>query len=852
MRMITITLNNDFFGTFVCPNDAKEFKTFEHGLVRSEKWKSVFESFGLSVSFFGPACDFLIKCYNKFGQDVKVAITVTESDYLGNQLVFQGLLNFAENAVFSDLTDSVQTTAAYRSKFITLQVVPAPADLKTLLESRSRVKITMPISYDDVFENVEIGVNRKWSDKTLNPTTLDNSPLTDLRLYRPQKVYIHSKLGFRSNIWGYEQLPYFESQGVSNITENNWFFQNSTNLVTNEYAEAEATTVNDNANLTGTQVNFRAQVSGSYRFKIKWSGKIRWKNQGITINSVVMLRLGINNDKKLIWKSPINSTLAGWRSENVIINYNKSLILEQNDEVRLVWELSVGTAWVNNIVEWTAQDFRFEIQAFDLVKANYQNLYMAHEFAAGLLNILIGRECLQSTILGRQDSYPTAYPQNGNAGFLSIGNGSLLREASILDAEPVQTSFDEFFTALNTCYNVGLWIDYDADKIIIEHARDFYNPNLLAATFNFVPNIKVTVAGDRIYNQVGCSYANYDSESADEIHAESQFTSPLMFTSNEFKLQSSYISSGELINRARKIGERAGSSRNGEYTRDNFFVCTVKSNRIRVPILGVNSAGNILYLPPTVWWGYENLVRRERTTDLLLPIIGLDATQFEVKNAGVNNGIYNIPIPEGITTRVFLPAALPAPSQVIPGQSYIEIILREDSLEYSAQTTQNYTLVENYDLPEAAFNIDLTPTRCLLRHKFYWNTGLQKTPDRLWRFGAGKGNVNFTSKKDAGAFNSDEYLQNPLKENGDILPFDELLAAVYSPEIIEFEAPVTVLQWKELQQKRHGYVQVSDQDSNYLEGYILDAKRVRKGETVIGRFKLLRKFDSANQLPAIA
>lgn len=850
--MITITLQNSFFGTFICPNDAIGWDSFEHALTRSDKWKSVFDSFGLSITFFGGAYRFLLDCYNRFGQDVEVSITVTESDYLGNQLTFNGLLNFAEDAIFNDLSDSVSAPDDYRSRFITLQVVPVPSDLKTLLESRAKAKIEIPIAIEEIYKG-DPPTFFFWHPNNPAPLDLQNNSITDLRLYRPDKLFVHSRTQYNTDIYRHPQYPYRVSQGAANALAVDWFFQQELDTGRSPRIQtSNETNLTDGNNATAIQPFFTAAQAGAYRFKVRMQGEVQWRNQGISNNSRLDFRLGYGSVSNAAWYSLYttarNTTLGGSRTETINANLDATIYLDANENVYFYQRLDTNASTaINQIIDFAISDFSIELSEIRYDIARLTDGYFAHEFTAAVLNMIIGREVLQSTVLGRQDSYPTAYAQDGNAGLLFITNGFLLRK----NYQAIQTSFDELWTSLDSCYNLGLWADYVNDKIVIENARFFYNPNLLAGTFDNVPNIKVTVAGDKLYNEISFRFNKYEDRGSElnlDPHSEVSFIAPLRFTANEFSLDCPYIASGESITIAKNAGfERAEDDKTG-YDTDKFFITTARTNRVKLPVMGASDSGDRLFIGfnDCATWYFERFYGTKPWFAGSFPDVF--PQQFQLFNAGINNGTYAYNILGGRANGEIINITPPFAdvTQIVPGVSYVEVITRDPIFPYIAQSNQNYTLIENYENEISGFNYDLTPTRNLLRHKFFWNVGVLKTPDRLWRFGSGEGNIIFTSKKDAAAFDSDEYLQNPLKQNGNILPFDELLAARYMPEYIEFEAPVTIPQWIELQTNRHGVVRVSDREQRYFEGYIIEAKRVREGEKVIGKFKLIRKFDGLN------
>jgi hypothetical protein len=661
-------------------------------------------------------------------------------------------------------------------------------------------------------------------------------------------MFVHSRLQSTTDIYRHPQYPYIVSQGATNILASDWFFNqelsagNNTNIPT-----GNTTTLNHGNNASSVQPFFTAQNTGTYRVKVRMSGEFKWKNQGISNNSKFDFRLGYGTVANAAWHSlyqtGTNSTLGGTKEETINASLDVVIYLPAGENLYFYQRLTTTTN-ISQIIDFGITDFTIELSELTFSTARLTDGFFAHEFASALLNIITGNSnVLYSPVLGRQDSYPTAYPQDGNAGLLFITNGFLLRKQN----KGIETSFDEFWESINACYNLGLWVDAQNQKIVIENARAFYDPNIIAATFNFVDNISVSVAGDFIYNQISFRYSKFEDRGDglnEDPHGEVNFVAPLKFTSNNYDLNCSYLASGESITIAKNADFRNKDNDKTGYDTDKFFIAAYRSNRVKLPVLGAEANRLIIGRNDVSSWYFERFATYKPYFATSFPP-NTFPSQFELFEAGVNNGIYSYNLIGGQYNgeAINISPNFADFTQIVPGTSYVEIIIPNDVFPYIAQTNQNYSLIQNYSYPITGFNYDLTPTRCLLRHKFLWNTGVQKTPSRFWRYGGGQGNDIFTSKKDAAVFDSDEYLQDPLKQNGNILPFDELLAARYMPEIIEFEVPMTIPEWIDLNNNRHGIVRVSEKDDKHLEGYILEAKRVRQNEKVTVRFKLLRKFN---------
>lgn len=95
-----------------------------------------------------------------------------------------------------------------------------------------------------------------------------------------------------------------------------------------------------------------------------------------------------------------------------------------------------------------------------------------------------------------------------------------------------------------------------------------------------------------------------------------------------------------------------------------------------------------------------------------------------------------------------------------------------------------------YDI-DTAFNLRLTPYRCLERHAWFFNSGLTKYQDRFTRYANGTGNVNVSTQKE------NEQLR---PENGNVLNSD-LDKPLFISEYLTFDYPITHTISKKLQGK---------------------------------------------------
>jgi hypothetical protein len=158
-----------------------------------------------------------------------------------------------------------------------------------------------------------------------------------------------------------------------------------------------------------------------------------------------------------------------------------------------------------------------------------------------------------------------------------------------------------------------------------------------------------------------------------------------------------------------------------------------------------------------------------------------------------------------------------------------------------AELDENFSNVENIFSPATTYNLRISPMRNILRHSNIINAGLTKYPAREIKFTSGEGNYKMTSEFNGdvcpGNWNNNEITENENFEWDDADNTDQ--TPIWLPEIIEFQYPLTLTQFKAIEQNPKGVFNVSDSDSDHIKAFILELK-YKPGDK--SDFKLLRAY----------
>lgn len=157
----------------------------------------------------------------------------------------------------------------------------------------------------------------------------------------------------------------------------------------------------------------------------------------------------------------------------------------------------------------------------------------------------------------------------------------------------------------------------------------------------------------------------------------------------------------------------------------------------------------------------------------------------------------------------------------------------------TVELDENYTTINNVFSPESTYNYRISPARNLLRHLSVIGSSLIKYADRTLKFVYGEGNyvaeTEFTSDSCNGNYNNDL-----LSESENIPWLGSGNDPIWIPEYIEFEYPLTFSQYLTLKETPTGCIEVSETDSNFVKGFIIDIQYKPVGG--LASFKLLKAY----------
>jgi len=206
-------------------------------------------------------------------------------------------------------------------------------------------------------------------------------------------------------------------------------------------------------------------------------------------------------------------------------------------------------------------------------------LYLVNETLSHISEY-VTNNCLRvySDYLGRQDSQPFSFLDDGCGGMLGLTSGLFLRRIEDVktdDNKPVfSLTFNEVINAVNCIYPLGFTIEQDGeDEVIrIEDWKYFYNDSIIAdlgtISVEKTPNLKLH------FKNYKTGYSKYEAEEyngLDEFLTEREYTTRLINHDATLERVCQFVASGYAIEITRRKGNT--DSKDWRYDNDTFIIC---------------------------------------------------------------------------------------------------------------------------------------------------------------------------------------------------------------------------------------------------------------------------------------
>ena len=396
---------------------------------------------------------------------------------------------------------------------------------------------------------------------------------------------------------------------------------------------------------------------------------------------------------------------------------------------------------------YTHELFEFDITTVSTVEATNAPLYKIYETGEAITQRITSLEnVFRSSFLGRKNSSPESYDENGCFSFAGIMNGGHIRGLSV----PLFCSMDQYYKSINAYYPCGIGFQKENDNYILRlEERDyFYDNTSTTLQCPFAKDIKTSVAKEYFVSDIFLGFNKWEVENInglDEVNSKRTYTTGVKAIDNKLNIESPFVGGMYAIEITRRKGN---NSTDTDYDNDNFIICTNRS----------------------------------------------------VDGNGVPNNM-------GV-----------------------------------AEKNENFSTVNNILAPDTSYNLRITPARSLIRHMKYIASSIYKQAGRLVRFTYGEANFSAQSALVDSTCINGNFNGQLLTENQDIA-WDNAninIDPIYIPEYIEFEYPVSFVDYLTIKNNPYKCIEVSQGNSNFTKGFIIEVRWKPVGG--IAYFKLLRAW----------
>lgn len=539
-------------------------------LKRSENWHGVMaEASEETIEVYGSGFDILSGLYATSGID---AVAVLKIEYYCGGILEDTIeynITFYEYTEFcgSDCYCVVgieKSGCFYQFK----NAMDTKVDLDTLT---SIDKITELADYEYLGKEIEI------PSKTIVLT--DSANLTEEQ-YQEWQTDITNTFAYPPSNYEFFIFPPLETQlseieifdtntlvewwqnpdGGGESGEERFIFENSLNGTCNDNTEF---------NLTG-------------RLKFDFYSDIDSLNANPTIR-VYVFKKKLDNTYVSLYTGPdLMSNVGNVHSANVDEDIDLTINLDSGEKllftVRFDFSTNSGTIINEMNITFYTESF-FKLTNNSSCAPTNAKLYLVNE-ALSHISEYVTNNCLRvySEYLGRQDSQPFSFLNDGCGGMLGLTSGLFLRRIEDVKTDenkPIfSLTFNEVINAVNCINPLGFTVEQNGeDEVIrIEDWKYFYNESIIAdlgtVSVEKTPNLKLH------FKNYKTGYSKYEAEEyngLDEFLTEREYTTRLINHDATLERVCQFVASGYAIEITRRKGNT--DSKDWRYDNDTFIIC---------------------------------------------------------------------------------------------------------------------------------------------------------------------------------------------------------------------------------------------------------------------------------------
>lgn len=207
--------------------------------------------------------------------------------------------------------------------------------------------------------------------------------------------------------------------------------------------------------------------------------------------------------------------------------------------------------------------------------------FMLHEVWARVVANLVGRGgSFYSELLGRTDSAPTQYAQDGELSNVMLINGSAIRGFPVAERPPF-VALKDLYKSTDALRPIGMGVEVTDDgveRVRVEGFEFFYKSDVVLK-LGMVEGLKLSAAQDYYRTQVEVGFDKWESgsdNSLDEVNTKQIRTTAIDTIPGKYTALSKYAASGYLIESVRRLQFEETPAKEDSNDKTNFWVCVAR------------------------------------------------------------------------------------------------------------------------------------------------------------------------------------------------------------------------------------------------------------------------------------
>jgi len=581
------TLSHEIEGTLILQKDPQGWKDLEAILKRGIEYHGTFYETMVQLEFAcGSGKEFIDKIYDTYGVDAVINILIEisctgsggtdisedysddYSDEYGSKIDLPGTILF--ETFYEGVLDLSKYNKFSRSTFS--DILQSDFIQKVINRFETTVELTQNQSLDGVelapisgfpsditLHGKAILLQNKFFVDTFGETTVPN-PISSTLYIPMQGISEISEIPYT-----YDAEPpyirYYRNSGDFNTLSLQWFYRN----------------------LNDVQKTF--DISLRLKFEVDFAIPYNDSSVDVTLvlltNNILFDPASLTGSQTTLQTINVTDVIGGvTNTVEFDVTYNGTFNVDINKSCFLYLVFpNIGNDAVTPldfVYEVRSEIYEFNLFTTDVFRNTTASFFKIHEAGAAISQRITSLEdCFRSDLLGRKNSEPTQYDENGCFSFAGILNGKHIRGIE----SPLFCSMKDFYQSINSYYPCGIGFQKESGQYILRLAeRDyFYDNSQVILQCQFAKEIKYSVAKEYYTGDLFIGFREWEVENINglnEVNSKRQYVTGVKAINNKVDLESVFVGGMYALELTRR---KIDSSVDSPYDDKNFIICTSRN-----------------------------------------------------------------------------------------------------------------------------------------------------------------------------------------------------------------------------------------------------------------------------------